>query len=373
MAQHAWQPWSGDGDDRSGTGGAGPADRRPSRSIPLGRIAGIPIRMHWSFLLLLGFVAFVEWPGGLAAEAAGAIWIAALFAFVVVHELAHCLVARRRGGSVIDILLLPIGGMSRMDHIPAAPADEAAVAAAGPATSLALGALLLAIGAAAGSSLWPPTLIAGSWWARLGWLNLLLGAFNLLPALPMDGGRVLRAALTHGRTRARATRIAASVAHVVAAGLVLAGVFWDFWLVFIGVFVWLGASGEVAQVEQSEREDRGRRQRTGGPRPPGQGSQWSWVPPPGSPPPAWRPPTPPAWPPPTWRPPTPPAWPPPTWPPPTSAQGPPAGTGSLSPDPGAHPNASRRADESPVLPVDVAVERRGGDTRGGQPTGEHVG
>src|SRR5487761_1024558 len=219
------------------------------RSIPLGRIAGIRLQMHWSFLLLLGFVVLAEWGGGASAMLAGAVWIAVLFGCVVLHELAHCVVARHRGATVLGILLLPLGGMSRMDRMPEAPKDEAAIAAAGPATSLGLGALALIAGALIGSSVWPPTLVAGSWWARIGWLNLLLGLFNLLPALPMDGGRILRASLARRVPRLQATRIAVAVARVLAFGLIVAGVFWDFWLVLIGIFVYVGAASEKAQAE----------------------------------------------------------------------------------------------------------------------------
>ena len=234
-----------------GTGDAGSrATRRPdgaaAHSLRLGRFFGIPLEVHWSFVLLIGLVVLADWSAGPAGILGGLVWVAALFASVVAHELAHSLLARRLGGRVLGILLLPIGGMSRMEQIPDRPADEAAIAAAGPATSLLLGGLFLSLGALVGSAVWPPTLLAGSWWARLGWLNLLLGVFNLLPALPMDGGRVLRAALAQRLPRLTATRVAAAVARVLAVGLIVAGVFYDFWLVLIGLFVLLGASREVS-------------------------------------------------------------------------------------------------------------------------------
>lgn len=139
-----------------------------------------------------------------------------------------------------------------MDHLPSAPGDEAAIALAGPATSLLLGGLFLAVGALLGVGVWPPTLFAGSWWARFGWLNLLLGVFNLLPALPMDGGRVLRAALSRSLPRLAATRVAASVARLVALALVVVGPFYDPWLILIGMFVLLGASREVSIARAEE-------------------------------------------------------------------------------------------------------------------------
>ena len=342
------------------TGTAG--DDRPTRrarhpaphSLRIGRLLGVPLEVHWSFPLLVGLVVVAEWPAGAGAVVGGLVWVAALFAGVVVHELAHCLVAQRRGGTVLGILLLPIGGMSRMDRIPERPADEAAIAAAGPAMSLVLGGLLLAVGTLLGSSVWPATLVTGSWWARLGWLNLLLAAFNLLPALPMDGGRILRAALARRLPRLAATRVAASVARVLALGLVVAGVFYDFWLVLIGIFVLLGASGEVASAQADERAKR---------QPPAWGA-WrgrgappdrdpSWLPPQGPPPdPSWPRPDP-SWLPPQGPPPSGPTWSPPQgpWPPPW----------------GQEPAPRNRS------AIDVAVERSSPDASGGQPRDEGLG
>ncbi len=213
-------------------------------SLPIGRVAGIPIRLHWTFWLLVVFVVAVDWSGGRRAVATGLVWIAALFASVVAHEIAHCLVARRRGARVLGIVLVPLGGLSRLESMPTAPDDELAVAIAGPLTSVGLGAALLAIGLVVGQHVWPPTLFAGSWWARLGWLNLLLGAFNLLPALPMDGGRVLRAALARHRSHLEATLLAGRIARYLGMAMVIVGFVYDVWLLLIGVFVLVGARAE---------------------------------------------------------------------------------------------------------------------------------
>jgi len=229
-------------------------------SIVIVRVLGIDIRVHWSFLALVVLVVVADAGGGPRAVGWGLVWIVAIFASVVVHELAHCLVARRRRTVVKDILLLPVGGMSEMEEIPKAPADELAMAIVGPLTSLGLGVLALAAGAVAGARLWPPTLFAGSWYARLAWLNLLLGAFNLLPALPMDGGRVLRAALARHRDRREATALASRVARVLAAIMMLVGLFYNLWLVVIGVFVLLGAGAEE-QAARTERPDHSERRR----------------------------------------------------------------------------------------------------------------
>ena len=163
---------------------------RTRSSIRVARIGGIDIRMHWSFLVLVILVVWVNMSSGASAVGVGLLWITAVFASVLVHEYAHCIVARRRGAVVEDILLLPIGGVSQLKKMPERPADELAVAIVGPLTSLGLATVAVAGGLVVGAHLWPPTLFAGSWLARLAWLNFLLGGFNLLPALPMDGGRV---------------------------------------------------------------------------------------------------------------------------------------------------------------------------------------
>ncbi len=212
--------------------------------MTIGRVAGIPLRVHWSFAFLIGLVLVADWGASTRVKVDGYLWIAALFACVVVHELSHCVVARRRGAGVVDILLLPIGGMSELTAMPEAPGDELAISIVGPLTSLALAAAFAAAGLLFGARLWPPTLFAGSWWARLMWLNVVLGAFNLLPAMPMDGGRVLRAALARKRSRLDATLAAARVSRVIGVMMVVTGLFYDIWLMLIGLFVLLGSAGE---------------------------------------------------------------------------------------------------------------------------------
>ncbi len=219
-----------------------PKTTRARGSIRVARIFGIDIRLDWTFLLLVPLVALGS---DLSQFWNSLLWIVAVFSSVLVHELAHCFVARRRGAVVEDILLMPIGGLSQMQQVPQAPADEAAIAVVGPLTSLALGLFFGAVGAVlVGARLWPPTLFAGPWFSRLAWLNLMLGAFNLLPALPMDGGRVLRAELARSHDRRSATRIAGGTARVIALAMAVVGVLYDYWLVVIALFVWLGARSE---------------------------------------------------------------------------------------------------------------------------------
>ena len=228
------------------------ADPRPARrsgSLVVGRLLGIELRAHWTFLLLLGLVAFANWNLGASRVVAGLAWILAIFSSVLLHELAHCVVARRYGIEVEDILLIPIGGISQMRTMPKEPERELRMAIAGPATSLALGAIAALLGVALGVRLWPPTLLAGSWLARLAWLNVMLGLFNLLPALPMDGGRVLRAALSMREDRRTATRQAARIARVIAFGMLAVGLTYNFWFLLIGFFVLVAAGAEEAQAD----------------------------------------------------------------------------------------------------------------------------
>jgi len=227
------------------------AQRHSTRSsVRVARIAGIEIRMHWTFLALVVVVVWASTGSGAATMVANLVWIGAVFASVLVHEYAHCIVARRRGAVVEDILLLPIGGVSQLHAMPEDADDEFVIAIVGPLTSLGLAAVAFAAGILVGAHLWPPTLFAGSWFARLAWLNVVLGGFNLLPALPMDGGRVLRAMLERRHDRLTATRQAARIARVLALLLIVAGITYDFWFVLIGIFVYMGA---VAEEQAAQR------------------------------------------------------------------------------------------------------------------------
>ena len=227
--------------------------RRTRYSLRLGRVAGIDIRVHVSFLLLLGLVALGSTAPDGPGLVAGIGWLAALFACVVVHELAHSLVAQRHGIVVTEIDLLPIGGVSQMAQLPEDPGVELRIAAAGPAASAAL-ALVFGLSAAlAGADLWPPDLYRGDLLARLAWVNLLLAAFNLLPALPLDGGRVFRAVLEEHSDRRRATAIAAQVARVLAVVMMVAGVLVNVWLLLIGLFVYFGSRAEQTAADVHEQ------------------------------------------------------------------------------------------------------------------------
>jgi Zn-dependent protease len=222
-----------------------PAPRAPHHwSFVVARIAGIDIRVHVTFLFLVALFAAAAPDPGVGGVAASVGWLLVVFASVVVHELAHSLTARRRGGQVHEILLFPLGGISKLERLPESPRDEFAIAIVGPLTSLALGVGAGLLCLAFGPSLLPIDLIAGPWLARIAWLNLILGAFNLLPAFPLDGGRVLRALLERRHDLLTATRIATRVGHALAGMLIVIGVLADVWLALIGIFVYLGASAE---------------------------------------------------------------------------------------------------------------------------------
>jgi Zn-dependent protease len=215
------------------------------RSLRIGSVRGVPIRIHWSFPLLVVLV-ILPTAGRTTARsiAEGLVWITALFVCIVAHELSHSFVARRRGFVVRDIVLLPIGGASEISGLPGAPGDELAIAIAGPVASLALALLFALAGLATGARMWPPTLFAGAVTSRLMWANALLAGFNLVPAIPMDGGRVLRALLARGRDDMRATALAVQIGRFLGLAMVLVGLRYDLWLSFVGLFVFVGATSE---------------------------------------------------------------------------------------------------------------------------------
>ena len=222
-------------------------------STTIGRFAGIDVKVHATFLLLLVWVAVSHWRAAQSVEAvlAGLIFILALFLCVVLHEFGHALTARRYGVNPRDIILLPIGGVARLERIPDNPRQELWIALAGPAVNVAIAAVLsvwLQM-----TSTWQPvgelSVTGGSFVERLLVVNIFLVVFNLIPAFPMDGGRVLRALLGMRLEYVKATQIAASVGQVLAFGLGFLGLFANPFLVFIAFFVWIGAAQEASMVQ----------------------------------------------------------------------------------------------------------------------------
>jgi Zn-dependent protease len=225
-----------------------------SWSWKIGRLFGIPLFMHWTFLILLGWVFYRDMARGLEASQAlvSVAFILVLFACVVLHELGHALTARQFGIPTADITLLPIGGVARLERMPEKPSQEFLVAIAGPLVNVVIAGLLHAIGFR--PSMGPDMeniLQHRNFWGEVLFVNLFLVAFNLLPAFPMDGGRILRALLAMVMPYPKATRLAASVGQLMAilfgfAGLSSGNPF----LVLIALFVWLGAEAEARQVEE---------------------------------------------------------------------------------------------------------------------------
>jgi len=222
-------------------------------SWKIGTLAGIELRIHLTFLLLLGWVGATHWMAGRSADAAlnGVAFILALFGCVLLHELGHSLAARRYGIPTRDITLLPIGGVARLERMPEKPSQELWVALAGPAVNIAISAALFAWLSITHE--WAPLgqmhVASGPFAERLLVANVWLVLFNLIPAFPMDGGRVLRALLASRMEYVRATQIAAGIGQGLAFLFGLIGLFGNPMLLFIALFVWIGASQEASATQ----------------------------------------------------------------------------------------------------------------------------
>ncbi len=231
-------------------------------SFPIGSVGGTLIRVHVTFFLLLAWVGGSAWiAGGAPAALDSVVFILLLFACVVLHELGHVLAARRYGVQTPDITLLPIGGVARLERIPEKPSQEFVIAIAGPLVNVVIAAILLVIlgGVLPADSLELDN-PAVNLIARLAGANIFLVVFNLIPAFPMDGGRILRAALAHWLGYTQGTRIAATVGQVLAFGFGFLGLFGNPLLLFIALFVYLGATAE-AHAAQMRDVTRGLRAR----------------------------------------------------------------------------------------------------------------
>lgn len=222
-------------------------------SWKIGEVAGIGIFIHSTFSLLILFILFRHIFGGqsLRAALAGVAFILVIFGCVVLHELGHALTARRYGIRTRDITLLPIGGLARLERMPDKPSQELSVALAGPAVNILIAAGLYGVLLLMGSR---PELeklewVGGDFLNKIMAVNLWLAGFNMLPAFPMDGGRVLRAILAARMDFARATQIAARVGQTMAFFFGLLGLFTNPFLIFIALFVWMGAEQEAAAAQ----------------------------------------------------------------------------------------------------------------------------
>jgi Zn-dependent protease/CBS domain-containing protein len=222
-----------------------------SWSVNIGSIAGTAIRIHITFLLFLIWIFAAGWASGGADAAVGSlIFMVLLFACVLAHEFGHIFTARAFGVATPDVTLLPIGGVARLERIPEKPSEEFLVAIAGPMVNVVIAIVLIAV---------TPTHLSADHFAalespkvsmidRLAEVNLFLAVFNMIPAFPMDGGRVLRALLAIRLGHLRATEIAAMIGQWCAFGLGFLGLFYNPLLIFIAIFVYLAAASEAQMV-----------------------------------------------------------------------------------------------------------------------------
>jgi len=230
------------------------------RSLSLGRISGIKVQVHWSFFLLVAWIIFVSIIGG--ASMSGTLWsvffVLVLFGCVVLHELGHALTAQKFNVQTQKITLLPIGGVASLESMPDNPREELLITVAGPAVNIAI-ALLLYL-------LLPFNLLQGldaeqmqeyfreisahNFLLLLFYANIILAVFNIIPAFPMDGGRILRALLSMRMDRVKATQIAAHLGQFVALLFFFFGLLYNPFLSLIAVFVFFGAQSENILVQQ---------------------------------------------------------------------------------------------------------------------------
>ncbi|MBX9741732.1 MAG: site-2 protease family protein [Beijerinckiaceae bacterium] len=220
-------------------------------SIVVGRVAGTAIRIHVTFLILLAWIGFSAFrTGGGEAAASSVVFILALFLCVLLHEFGHIFMARRFGIATPDVTLLPIGGVASLERIPDKPREQLAVALAGPAVNVVIAFILIAIlgtlAPADISRIDDPSL---GLVAKLASANIFLVVFNMIPAFPMDGGRVLHAVLSMNIGPQRAMRISSRIGQGLAFVLGFLGLFGNPLLIFIAIFVYVAAAGEAQDSE----------------------------------------------------------------------------------------------------------------------------
>lgn len=220
-------------------------------SISIGRIFGIKFKIHITFFLLLFFIFIsVLNEKGIHSAVLATLFICAIFICVLIHEIGHSLIGRRFGKEAKSITLLPIGGVATMEEMPEKPAQEIAMSIVGPLINLAIaGILYLFVGHWTGIGV--PNLSPDSirtFCADLIGVNIMLAVFNLIPAFPMDGGRVLRGILAMKMDYVRAASTAVSIGQGLAMLFILFGIFFNWWLALIGLFLYIGAGSEKQQV-----------------------------------------------------------------------------------------------------------------------------
>lgn len=224
-------------------------------SFKLGNIAGIGVFIHWTFSILIAYIIFSNYRAGHDTERIlwMVLFVCSIFGTVFLHELGHAMAAKRYGIKTKDITILPIGGLARLEKMPEKPFEELVVAIAGPLVNIALaGITALFITMPSANELTVQLtggVNSGNFFLNFFIVNIWLAVFNLIPAFPMDGGRVLRALLAMKMERHIATTVAARIGQVLALGFIFFGFFSNPFLIFIGLFIILGAQGEAEMTK----------------------------------------------------------------------------------------------------------------------------
>lgn len=230
------------------------------RALTIGKIAGVRVQVHWTFVLLILWIIFAGiWAG---TSTAGILWsnlfVIVLFGCVVLHELGHALTAKRFSIPTNEITLLPIGGVASLEDIPEEPREELLITLAGPLVNILIAFLLYLIIPfdflqeldEEQIQQFFSEISARNFLFLLFYANVILAVFNFIPAFPMDGGRILRALLSMRINRVKATQIAANLGQLVAIIFFFFGLLYNPFLALIGVFIFFGAFGENVMVQQ---------------------------------------------------------------------------------------------------------------------------
>ncbi len=226
-------------------------------SFEIARIAGTSVRVHVTFFLLLAYIAWINYGdgGGWDAAIEGVTFVLVLFACVVAHEFGHIFAARRYGIRTPVVTVLPIGGVASLERMPQKPSQEIAVALAGPAVNIAIAAALMLVVPDLSVENSYGVLSGGTGFLQeIAYANIFLALFNMIPAFPMDGGRVLRALLAAWLGFRQGTRVAAVLGQTLAAVFALAAVYYAMPILFlVALFVFLAAGAEARAVERAAR------------------------------------------------------------------------------------------------------------------------
>lgn len=223
-------------------------------ALKLGKPFGIKISIHWTFLLLIAWIVAISLNQGHNFQQVMlyVVFVLTLFVCVVLHELGHSLTARHYGGEIKSITLLPIGGMANITKMPEKPKEELIVSAAGLIVNIIIAGLIFMflsiIGMPGINQMEFKVITTENFFIMLMTANLFIVIFNLIPAFPMDGGRMLRAALAIKVNRLKATKIAKYIGQVFAAAFVILGMFYNPFLAVIGIFVFIGAASEYQSI-----------------------------------------------------------------------------------------------------------------------------